>query len=101
MAASSADRGNHQWPRICVTLLWSICAACASPRLLTQSELGAPAPIVTPAGQVAERSVPRLLDRQLGTGEDPKLLALVEAFRQQAQSPLVTGNRVQLLIDGP
>lgn len=88
-------------PRLWATLLCSICAACASPRLLPENEAGAPAPVVTPAGRVSERSAARLLDHHLGTAEDPQLQALIAAFREQALAPLITGNRVQLLIDGP
>jgi cardiolipin synthase len=41
------------------------------------------------------------LDHRLGAQADPAARALIAAFREQAQTPLVTGNRVQLLIDGP
>lgn len=89
------------WPKLGATLLWLFCAACASPRLLPENEASAPAPLVTPQGQVSERRAERLLDQHLGSAQDRQLRTLIEAFRAQAQSPLITGNHVQLLIDGP
>jgi cardiolipin synthase len=101
LAASSGGVARYRWQLIFYSLLSLACAACASPRLLPRSDASAPPPVVTPAGRVSEHSVERLLDRRLGAQDDPRLRALIDSFRVQAQAPLITGNRVELLIDGP
>lgn len=93
---------GRYWQQICYSLLALACAACATPRSLPASEAAADPPaVVSPAGQVREHDIERLLERRLGAQDNPQLHALIDSFRAQAQAPLITGNRVQLLIDGP
>ena len=87
--------------RLSALLVALLCAACASPRVLPASGPRDAAPVVTAGGKASEHAVERLLDNRLQGQDDPAVRALIDAFREQAQTPLVAGNRVQLLIDGP
>lgn len=97
-AGGAASAGRQQ---TCCLLLALFCAGCASPRLLPESAAGNAAPVVTAAGRLSEQRVANLLEHRFGSTDDAGLRRLIDAFRAQAQAPLVTGNRVELLIDGP
>jgi cardiolipin synthase len=88
---------------VLLTLL--VCAACASPAAL--SSRAAPvervkAPIVSGKGvltpSAGERAVDQRLDERHATEH---VRELIDAFRESAAAPLVAGNRVTLLVDGP
>ncbi len=77
-------------------------AGCATNRLDTPSSHPSPPPIETASGPLNEKSAERLLDSRLrNQDDDPHVHELVDAFRKVAAAPLVAGNRVTLLIDGP
>lgn len=78
------------------------CCACAAPRARpVDPEAPAPA-IVVPAGALSASLGERLIERRVGDEyDDPHVRELIDTFRAQAESPLVAGNRVNLLIDGP
>lgn len=78
--------------------------ACTLARLPESSNEHAQllAPIITAGGAVNEKAASRLLESRLGEQQDdPHVAELIEAFRHTARAPLVAGNRVELLIDGP
>ena len=79
-------------------------AACTTAKLPATSEETTElvAPIITPNGALNERAAERLVESRLGEQQDdPHVAELIEAFRQSARAPLVAGNRVSLLVDGP
>jgi cardiolipin synthase len=82
-------------------LLSSLTAACASPRV--KDDASEKAPIVAPGGVALSASrAERLLDQRLDAATDnAHVRELLDSFRKQSQTPLVAGNRVSLLIDGP
>ncbi len=89
---------------IAALALASSVSACTLARLPETSSEQAQllAPIITPSGAVNERTASRLLESRLGEQQDdPHTAELIEAFRYTAGAPLVAGNRVELLIDGP
>jgi cardiolipin synthase A/B len=100
-----AGKVSSRWPtqqRWVTTLLLALtCVACSGPRILPSGTGQSTAPIVTPGGKASEKKVDQLLEQRLESQDDPAVRTLITAFREQAQTPLVTGNRVQLLIDGP
>jgi cardiolipin synthase len=60
------------------------------------------APIISSSGELNERTAERLVESRLGAQQDdPHVAELIDAFRHHAQAPLIAGNRVELLIDGP
>lgn len=77
-------------------------AACASPRVRPPAE-AQKAPVITAKGAAAApMQAERLVDSRLAsTVESEHVDELIAAFRSQSQTPLVAGNRVTLLIDGP
>ena len=78
--------------------------ACTTARLPTTSDESAElvAPIIATSGALNERAAERLVESRLGEHQDdPHVAELIEAFRQSARAPLIAGNRVSLLIDGP
>jgi cardiolipin synthase len=76
-------------------------ASCATPRVRPVDTI-AIAPIVTSQGSLPSGAGERVVDTRLGQqADDARVQELVEAFREQAATPLVAGNRVSLLIDGP
>jgi cardiolipin synthase len=82
-------------------LLSSLTAACASPHV--KDAASEKAPIVAPGGvALSAARAERLLDQRLDPSTDnAHVRELLDAFRTQSQTPLVAGNRVNLLIDGP
>lgn len=77
-------------------------AGCATNRLDAPPSYPSSPPIVAASGPLTEKSAERLLDSRLGDqDDDPHIHELVDAFRKVAAAPLVAGNRVTLLIDGP
>lgn len=76
-------------------------AACASPRTPPPDE-AQKAPVVTATGVAAPAQAERIVDSRLASAVESKHVdELIDAFRSQSQTPLVAGNRVTLLIDGP
>lgn len=59
-------------------------------------------PVVAAGGALSESGGERMVEKRLGPQQDDEhVLELIAAFREQAGAPLVAGNRVSLLIDGP
>lgn len=57
---------------------------------------------MTAGGALSFKRAEALIDNRLGAHEhDEHVRELIDAFRSQADAPLVAGNRVALLIDGP
>ncbi|MGH8178106.1 MAG: cardiolipin synthase [Steroidobacter sp.] len=82
-------------------LIAASCVACASPRVRSPAQ-AAEAPIIAADGAVSARRAERLVVQRLEPAQDTDHVhELIEAFRAQSRTPLVAGNRVALLIDGP
>ena len=78
-----------------------LCTACATPRVQPINSVGI-APVVTARGALPSATGERVVDIRLGPlADDERIRELVDAFREQAGTPLVAGNRVSLLVDGP
>lgn len=80
-----------------------LCAACATPTVRPVS-IGTQtaAPVIATSGVLSDANAEKLVVRRLGKlSDDEHTLELIDAFRNQAETPLVAGNRVALLIDGP
>jgi cardiolipin synthase len=82
-----------------------LCASCASPAALSSRAAPAErvkAPIVSGKSTLSPRAADRAVDQRLeGKHETEHVLGMVDAFRERAAAPLVAGNRVTLLVDGP
>ena len=86
----------------CAILLSIALASCASPQVRSLKPDGALAPaVLTANGAISGARAERLVDKRLGPQRDEDVRALIEAFQAQADAPLVAGNKVTLLIDGP
>ncbi|MBB6095043.1 cardiolipin synthase [Povalibacter uvarum] len=89
--------------RFATLIVALLCTGCATPkaRPVVPGETVAPA-IVTASGALSEAKAEQLVDRRLAPAQDDEhVRELIDAFRAQADAPLVAGNRVSLLIDGP
>lgn len=85
--------------------------ACASPGVQSRTEnKELTPPVLAATGALSESRGTQLIDSRLnaapGTAantdaEDAHIRELIAAFRDQANAPLVAGNKVALLIDGP
>jgi cardiolipin synthase A/B len=95
----------HRPARLLLPLLTLICASCASPAALSSRSLPAErvkAPIVTGAGALPPRAAERVVEQRVeDLHESEHVRELIDAFRESAAAPLVAGNRVTLLVDGP
>jgi cardiolipin synthase len=96
----------HRHGRLSLSLLTLlICASCASPAALSSRSASierVKAPIVTSAGALPPRAAERVVEQRLGDlREAAHVRELIDAFRESAAAPLVAGNRVTLLVDGP
>jgi cardiolipin synthase len=95
----------HRPARLLLPLLTLICASCASPAALSSLALSAErvkAPIVTSRGTLPPRAAERVVEQRLeDLHESEHVRELIDAFRESAAAPLVAGNRVTLLVDGP
>ena len=81
-------------------ILLAMCMSCTSPHV--RSDEQPPAPILTAHGALPPARADATVDARLAPRYDnEEVRAMVEAFRQQAGGPLVAGNRVTLLVDGP
>jgi cardiolipin synthase len=82
-----------------------VCASCASPAALSLRTAPAErvkAPIVTGTGALPPRASERVVDQRLDDRvETEHVREMIDAFRERAAAPLVAGNRVALLVDGP
>jgi cardiolipin synthase len=82
-----------------------LCASCASPAALSsQTELTqrVQAPVVTGQGALPPRASERVLEQRLDDRHETEhVREMIDAFRERAAAPLVAGNRVALLVDGP
>jgi cardiolipin synthase A/B len=89
----------HRFPALLVIAL--VCTACASPRVRSASDLPE-AQILAAGSALPVRSADKVVDARLESKFDTERVRdMVDAFRDQAQTPLVAGNRVKLLVDGP
>jgi cardiolipin synthase A/B len=80
------------------------CASCASPAALSSSNLHprGKSPVVTGDRVLPARATERVLDQRLDDEHETEhVRELIDAFRERAAAPLVAGNRVVLLVDGP
>ncbi len=96
-------RGVFSPPRLTVLLAALLSTSCAAPkaRTVVPGETITPA-IVTASGALSEARADQLVDRRLAPAQDDEhVRELIDAFRAQADAPLVSGNRVKVLIDGP
>jgi cardiolipin synthase len=60
------------------------------------------APVVTGEGTLTPRASERAVDQRLDDRHETEhVRELIDAFRERADAPLVAGNRVALLVDGP
>ena len=95
----------HRHARLLLPLLILICASCASPAALSSGSPSAErgkAPIVTSKGALPPRAAERVVAQRLeDLHESEHARELIDAFRASAAAPLVAGNRVTLLVDGP
>ncbi|HMN44947.1 MAG TPA: cardiolipin synthase [Povalibacter sp.] len=79
-----------------------LCCACAAPKARPVDPAAAAPAVVVATGALSDARGERLIERRLGDEyDDPHVRELIDAFRAQAEAPLVAGNRVNLLIDGP
>lgn len=80
-----------------------LCTSCATPALRPVSaDTNAVSPVVARGSVLSDVNAQRLVEKHLDAhSNDQHTLELINAFRNQAQAPLVAGNRVSLLIDGP
>jgi cardiolipin synthase A/B len=93
------DRAHRIAPL--VAILACVIASCAAPHVRSTQE-STPPPIVTARGVLTPAAGERVVDVRLGVqADDARVQALVDAVRDQAGAPLVAGNRVSLLVDGP
>ena len=75
--------------------------SCATPRALTADQADK-APILGERGALSPSRDERLVDQRLDPAQDTvHVRELIEAFREQSATPLIAGNRVAPLIDGP
>jgi cardiolipin synthase A/B len=89
----------RRFPSLLVIAL--ACAACASPQVRSASELPK-TPILAAGGALPLRAGEKVVDARLESKYDTeRVREMVDAFRAQADTPLVAGNRVKLLVDGP
>jgi cardiolipin synthase len=104
MRARFTDVHRH---RRCLYLLPTllICASCASPAALSAHSTPVErvkAPVVTAKGALPPNVAERVVDQRLeDVHETEHVRELIDAFRETAAAPLVAGNRVTLLVDGP
>ncbi|MFL6548383.1 MAG: cardiolipin synthase [Povalibacter sp.] len=80
-----------------------VLASCASPQVRSlKPSAGTLEPaVLTASGAVSGARAEQLVDKRLGPHHEEDVRLLIEAFQAQAEAPLVTGNKVTLLIDGP
>lgn len=89
--------------------LLAILSACATPGVKARTnETDVALPVLAASGALSEGRSERLIDSRLKAGANKGVPAnadhireLIDEFRNQADAPLVAGNKIQLLIDGP
>jgi cardiolipin synthase len=96
----------HRHSRLLLALLTLlVCASCASPAALslrTTSAERVKAPVVTGDGVLPPGASERVVDQRLDDRHETEhVREMIDAFRERAAAPLVAGNRVALLVDGP
>ena len=75
--------------------------SCAGPELHAETTPVA-APVVASGSALSADASERAVDSRLDARHDTeRVRVMVDAFRAQAKTPLVAGNRVRLLVDGP
>jgi len=79
------------------------CVACTTPKVTARTGPTDVGPAILAAqGALSERRGERLVESRLGADQDdPHVRELIASVRVQADAPLVAGNRLTLLIDGP
>src|SRR5258705_13114929 len=80
-----------------------LCTGCATPKISERSSPTDAGPAIVAAnGALSAGSGERLVESRLGADQDdPHVRELIASVRVQADAPLVAGNRLTLLIDGP
>lgn len=88
--------------------LLAFLSACATPGLKADTgDTNAAPPVLAASGALSERRGERLIASRLEAGANPSAASpdhvreLIDEFRAQADAPLVAGNKLTLLIDGP
>ena len=99
---SICSNNGYRAAYILLLLLSFLCSSCATPTV-RQVELGTSVqPVVAAGGALSKVSGDRLVEKRLGPQQDDEhVRELIDTFREQAETPLVAGNHVSLLIDGP
>ena len=89
--------------------LLALLSACATPSVKARTnEASAALPVLAASGALSEVRSDRLIDSRLNAGAKKGAIdnadhvrELIDEFRKQADAPLVAGNKITLLIDGP
>lgn len=99
---SVRSNNGHRAAYVLFFLFSFLCSSCATPTV-RQIELGTSVqPVVAAGGALSKVSGERLVEKRLGPQQDDEQVReLIATFREQADTPLVAGNHVSLLIDGP
>jgi cardiolipin synthase len=103
-AAHALECNRASLQLLILAVLACASTACTTARLPATSAETAEllAPIVAANGALNERAATRLVESRLDEQQDdPHIAELIEAFRHSARAPLIAGNQVTLLIDGP
>lgn len=86
---------------LALALITLACTSCASPIVRPTHETSKTA-VIAPRGALSAAAGERTIDARLAPKHDTApVQEMVDAFREQAETPLVAGNRVALLVDGP
>jgi cardiolipin synthase len=85
--------------RLALALLCSLCTSCAAPQVHEGTNK---APVLAAHGPLSPRRSEQVVAARLDAPQDNEHVhQLIDAFREQARTPLAAGNRVRLLVDGP
>jgi cardiolipin synthase len=94
---------HRRFLHVLISLL--VCASCASPAALSSRAAATERikePVVTAKGPLTASASERAVDRRLDDDHATEhVREMIDAFRASAAAPLVAGNRVVLLVDGP
>jgi cardiolipin synthase A/B len=97
----SGSRVSFRLRALAALLIVAFAESCAAPRARTPDQTNK-APILGERGALSPSRGERLVDQRLDPAQDTvDVRELIEAFREQSATPLIAGNRVAPLIDGP